>query len=136
MLDTSEHYKDEFQSKPLITTALYSPPKLIEVCNKLGLSGERLYFNPKQFPVTNVETAGDDETFQQLKQYIVNQSSAQNSPVFHGTSSAKRFNCKHAGCKFSFSVKWDQFGYYICISRPNPTYDEVHTMIHRKCVVV
>ena len=138
--DESKHYKVyDFQSKPLITTALYAPLKLIEVCNKLGLSGERLYFNPRQFPVTNVETAGDNEVLQQLKQYVVNQSSVAGncSPVvFHGTaSSAKRFNCKQAGCKFSFSVKWDQYGYYICTSRPNPTYDEVHSMIHRKCVV-
>jgi len=139
MLDTSEHYKVyEFQSKPLITTALYSPPKLIEVCNKLGLTGERLYFNPKQFPVTNLATAGDNDTFQQLKRYIVNQSSvAGNSPVvFHGTDhGCKRFSCKHVRCKFSFLVKWDQYGYYICISRPNPSYDEVHWIIHRKCVV-
>jgi len=139
MLNTSEHYKVyEFQSKPLITTALYSPPKLIEVCNKLGLTGERLYFNPKQFPVTNLATAGDNETFQQLKRYVVDQSSvAANSPVvFHGTDhGCKRFSCKHARCKFSFLVKWDQYGYYICISRPNPSYDEVHSMIHRKCVV-
>ena len=137
--DESEHYKVyQFQCKPLITTALYAPPKLIEVCNKLGLSGERLYFNPRQFPVTNVAIAGDNDTFQQLKQYIVNQSSvAGNSPVvFEGTNSGcKRFICKCAHCKFSFSVKWDRFGYYIHTSRPNPTYTGDHSMIDRKCVV-
>ena len=152
----------QFKSEPIITTTLYTPPKLINVCNELGLSGKRLYFSPIQFPITNVETAGDNETFDQLKEYIVKQSSTDgNSPVvFHSTQpSCKRFVCKYTlrkewerkfgdspflRCKFSFSVKWDKYGYYIHISKPNPTYgasvgcciyDEDQQMIHRKNVV-
>ena len=151
--DGAEHYTVyQFQSEPNITTVLYAPPKLIDVCNELGLSGKRLYFSPLQFPVTNVETAGDNEVFQQLKDYIVEQSSkAGNSPVvFHSTQpGCKRFVCKYSlkngwedkfgkapfiRCKFSFSVKWDQYGYYIHISKPNPTFSD-HSMIRRECVV-
>jgi hypothetical protein len=142
----------EFQSVPLITTALYSPPKVIEVGNMLGLSAERLYFSPKQFPVIDLENAGDNDIFKQLKDYIVGQSLlAGNSPVvFHGTHCGrKRFICKYAleknwkqkfgnnpfaRCKFSFSVKWDTYGYYIHTSKPNPTCDE-HDLIDRKDVV-
>jgi len=141
-----------FQSVPLITTALYSPPKVIEVGNMLGLSAERLYFSPKQFPVTDLENAGDNETFKQLKDYIVGQSLlAGNSPVvFNKTDcGSKRFVCKYTleknwkqkfgnapftRCKFSVSVKWDTYGYYIHTSKPNPTYDE-HGLINRKDVV-
>ena len=141
-----------FQSVPLITTALYSPPKVIEVGNMLGLSAERLYFSPKQFPVTDLENAGDNETFKQLKDYIVGQSLlAGNSPVvFNKTDcGSKRFVCKYTleknwkqkfgnapftRCKFSVSVKWDTYGYYIHTSKPNPTCDE-HDLIDRKDVV-
>jgi len=137
-LDENQEYKVyQFHSQPMVSPNLYAPPKLIEVCNELGLSGKRLYFSPKQFPVTNVENAGDNDTFQQLQQYIINQSSVVgNSPVvFQGTNpGCKRFGCKHAHCKFSFLVKWDQYGYYIHISKPNPTYGD-HSMIDRKCVV-
>ena len=141
-----------FQSVPLITTSLYAPPKVIEVGNKLGLSAKRLYFSPKQFPVTDLDNAGDTETFKRLKDYIVEQSLlAGNSPVvFHGTDcGSKRFVCKYTleknwkqkfghapytRCKFSFSVKWDTYGYYIHTSKPNPTYDE-HGLIDRRYVV-
>ena len=142
----------EFQSVPLITTALYAPPKVIEVGNMLGLSAERLYFSQKQFPVTDLENAGDNETFKQLKDYIVGQSLlAGNSPVVFCKTDcgSKRFVCKYTleknwkqkfgnapftRCKFSFLVKWDTYGYYIHTSKPNPTYDE-HGLINRKDVV-
>jgi len=141
-----------FESVPSVTTALYAPPEVIEVGNMLGLSAERLYFSPKQFPVTDLENAGDNEIFKQLKDYIVGQSLlAGNSPVvFHGTDfGRKRFICKYAleknwkqkfgntpfaRCKFSFLVKWDKYGYYIHTSKPNPTYDE-HDLIDRRFVV-
>ena len=107
-----------------------------------------------QFPVTDLENAGDNETFKQLKDYIVGQSLlAGNSPVILECTrpGCKRFMCKYAldneknwrqkfgnvpftRCKFSFSVKWDTYGYYIHTSKPNPTYDE-HGLIDRKDVV-
>jgi len=143
-----------FQSLPMITTALYSPPKEIEVGNRLGVSAKRLYFSAKQFPV-DMENAGDNEIFKQLKAYIVGQSSlAGNSPVvFHGSDCmSKRFVCKYTleknwkqkfgnapftRCKYSLLVKWDKYGYYICTSKPDPTYTtgEKHRLIQRKCVV-
>jgi len=138
-----EHFVHS-ELEPILTTSLYAPPKLIDVCNEIGLSGNRLYFSPKQFPVTNLKDAGDNETFKQLKQYIVKQSSANgNSPVvLHGTDSnghnpSTRFICKYAiprnwknkfgkdtpfrRCKFTFLVKWDEYGYYIHTSKPNPS---------------
>ena len=142
-----------FQSVPLVTTALYAAPKVIEVGNRLGLSAERLYFSPKQFPVTDLENAGDNETFKQLKDYIIEQSLlAGNSPVvYHGTDCrSKRFICKYAleknwkekfgnipftRCKFSLLVKWDKYGYYIHTSKPEPTYSGDNYLIERKCVV-
>ena len=142
-----------FQSVPLVTTALYAAPKVIEVGNRLGLSAERLYFSPKQFPVTDLENAGDNETFKQLKDYIIEQSLlAGNSPVvYHGTDCrSKRFICKYAleknwkekfgnipftRCKFSLLVKWDKYGYYIHTSKPEPTYFGDNYLIERKCVV-
>ena len=149
----SDHYRVYgFQSAPSVPISLYAPPKVIEVGNKLGLSAKRLYFSPKQFPVTDLENAGDNETFKRLKDYIVEQSSLTgNSPVILECTrpGCKRFVCKYSleknwkqkfgnapftRCKFSFSVKWNTYGYYIHTSKPNHTYDE-HRLIDRRYVV-
>ena len=141
---------------PNITTGLYAPPIPTQISNTIGLTGDRLYFSPHQFPVTDVDTAGDSEAFQQLKDYINNQSSlVGDSPlVFHGTESGgKRFICKYAlkynwekkfgpqtpfkRCAFAIVVKWDKYGFYINSSRPNHLHSRVpsHHIIQRKCVV-
>ena len=110
---------------------------------------------PRQFPMTDVDTAGNSEAFKQLKDYIKHQSSTVgDSPwIFHGTddSGGKRFVCKYAyksywkgqsggpyqGCRFSLLVKWDKYGFYIHSSKPNPLYnfDGPSRIIQRKCVV-
>jgi len=139
---------------PNITTGLYAPPIPTQISNTIGLTGDRLYFSPHQFPVTDVDTAGDSEAFQQLKDYINNQSSlVGDSPlVFHGTESGgKRFICKYAlkynwekkfgpqtpfkRCAFAIVVKWDKYGFYINSSRPNHLHSRVPRIIQRKCVV-
>jgi len=149
---------------PNITTELYAPPIPTQISNTIGLTGNRLYFSPHQFPVTDVDTAGDSEAFQQLKDYIKHQSSlVGDSPlVFHGTDSgSKRFICKYAlkshwkeqfgsetpfkRCAFAIVVKWDKYGFYINSSKPNPLYNRVTTksgcrtkvehIIQRKCVI-
>ena len=139
---------------PFITTAIYHPPKPTQVSNTIGLNSDRLYFSPHQFPVTDVETAGDSEAFEQLKNYIIAQSYlVGDSPlVFHGTDfGCKRFICKYAlksnwkeqfgqtpfkRCKFSLVVKWDKYGFYIHSSKPKPLYNSFISMIiQRKCVV-
>lgn len=144
---------------PIITTDLYAPPKPTQISNTIGLIGNRLYFSPHQFPVTDVDTAGDSEAFQQLKDYIINQSSlVGDSPlIFHGTESGgKRFICKYAlkynwekkfgpqtpfkRCSFALVVKWDKYGFYINSSKPNPLYNRApgsdnKTIILRKYVV-
>ena len=57
-LDEKQHYKTyKFQSKPVVSPNLNAPPKLIDICNVIGLSDRRLYFNVKQFPVTNINDA-------------------------------------------------------------------------------
>ena len=149
---------------PNITTELYAPPIPTQISNTIGLTGNRLYFSPRQFPVTNVDTAGDSEAFEQLKYYIKHQSSlVGDSPlVFHGTDSgSKRFICKYAlkshwkeqfgaqtpfkRCAFAIVVKWDKYGFYINSSNPNPLHNRVTTksgcrtkledIIQRKCVI-
>ena len=145
---------------PNITTELYSPPIPTQISNTIGLTGDRLYFSPHQFPVTDVDTAGDSEAFQQLKAYIKHQSSVVgDSPlVFHGTESGgKRFICKYAlkshwkdrfgpqtpfkRCAFAIVVKWDKYGFYINSSKPNHLHNRVpgktddKHIIQRKCVV-
>ena len=59
---------------PNITTKLYAPPIPTQISNTIGLTGDRLYFSPHHVPVTDVDTAGDSEAFQQLKDYIKHQS--------------------------------------------------------------
>ena len=144
---------------PNITTKLYAPPIPTQISNTIGLRGDRLYFSPHQFPVTDVDTAGDSEAFQQLKDYIKHQSSlVGDSPlVFHGTESGgKRFICKYAlksnwkeqfgpfkRCTFAIVVKWDKYGFYINSSKPKPLHNRVKygrygdsmDIIQRKCVV-
>jgi len=144
---------------PNITTKLYAPPISTQISNTIGLTGDRLYFSPHQFPVTDVDTAGDSEAFQQLKDYIKHQSSlVGDSPlVFHGTESGgKRFICKYAlksnwkeqfgpfkRCTFAIVVKWDKYGFYINSSKPKPLHNRVKygrygdsmDIIQRKCVV-
>ena len=147
---------------PNITTELYAPPIPTQISNTIGLTGDRLYFSPHQFPVTDVDTAGDSEAFQQLKDYIKYQSSlVGDSPlVFHGTESGgKRFICKYAlkynwkdrfgpqtpfkRCAFAIVVKWDKYGFYINSSKPNHLHNRVpgktqlddEHIIQRKCVV-
>ena len=144
---------------PNITTKLYAPPIPTQISNTIGLTGDRLYFSPHQFPVTDVDTAGDSEAFQQLKDYIKHQSSlVGDSPlVFHGTESGgKRFICKYAlksnwkeqfgpfkRCTFAIVVKWDKYGFYINSSKPKPLHNRVKygryggsmDIIQRKCVV-
>ena len=57
-IDEKQHYKTyKFQSEPVVSPNLYAPPKLIDICNVIGLSDRRLYFNVKQFPVTNINDA-------------------------------------------------------------------------------
>ena len=141
---------------------LYAPPVPTQISNTIGLTGERLYFSPHQFPVTDVNTAGDSEAFQQLKDYITSQSSlVGDSPlIFHGTDlGSKRFICKYAlksnwkerfgletpfkRCSFALVVKWDKYGFYINSSKPKPLHNKVKyarygnsmDMIQRKCVV-
>jgi len=147
---------------PNITAELYAPPIPTQISNTIGLTGDRLYFSPHQFPVTDVDTAGDSEAFQQLKDYITYQSSlVGDSPlIFHGTDlGSKRFICKYAlksnwkerfgletpfkRCSFAIVVKWDKFGFYINSSKPKPLHNKVKygrygnsmDMIQRKCVV-
>ena len=147
---------------PNITAELYAPPIPTQISNTIGLTNNRLYFSPHQFPVTDVNTAGDSEAFQQLKDYITYQSSlVGDSPlIFHGTDlGSKRFICKYAlksnwkerfgletpfkRCSFAIVVKWDKFGFYINSSKPKPLHNKVKygrygnsmDMIQRKCVV-
>ena len=123
---------------PNITAELYAPPIPTQISNTIGLTNNRLYFSPHQFPVTDVNTAGDSEAFQQLKDYITYQSSlVGDSPlIFHGTDlGSKRFICKYAlksnwkerfgletpfkRCSFAIVVKWDKFGFISTHQNPS-----------------
>ena len=143
-----------------LSSKLYGPAVPTQISNTIGLMQHRLYFSPHQFPVTDVDTVGDSEAFQLLKDYIKEQSSlVRDSPlIFHGTDSdGKRFICKYANksnwkrrfgpqvpfkrCQFSLLVKWDKYGFYIHSSRPNSVFNTVksesktYQIIHRKCVI-
>ena len=108
---------------PIITIALFSTAKRVDVCNYLGeKKNVRLYFCPKQFPVPfDFDEAWDTISFQRLRWFIGYSSMQGDSPVgYNGKRKGKAmFRCMHykegKRCPFAFIVKVDQYGYFIDI---------------------
>jgi len=104
-----------------------------KAANKVGVGG-RIYFSPHQFPTPlNLDIAGsaNDKVFQRLKNCIQKYCEDAGSPVVcnGGKVGSKKFVCSHKmkarkrklttdiryNCRYSFTVKWDKFGYFIAL---------------------
>jgi hypothetical protein len=93
----------------------------------------RIYFNPELFPPpTDVSEGGSCSTFRELCTIIRDASSTSGSPVVCNGNEGKHgkvFTCKHnrerrgkpdsTHCPFRFTVKWDDIGYYVHLSKRN-----------------
>ena len=90
----------------------------------------RLYFSPIEFPppTDNMDEGGSNNTFSRLKNYIIVSSGSlengSNSPVVCKGGDRKYrnkvFRCKnykHSHCPLSFTVSWDEYGYFIYLSK-------------------
>jgi len=96
----------------------YTIPRSRDICDYLESSrGVRLYFSTLQFPTPDDPKEADKcATFKALIQYIEYASEKGGSPVVCRSykPGVKKFVCKHSKkCKYSFQLKWDDYGYYI-----------------------
>ena len=116
--------------QPVIKIQFYAPPKDLDIFDFIHAGVDccdRLYFSPKQYPTPqDLKTADTSDAFHKLREYIEQSAKHWGSPVVcrAGRSESKIFQCKHSkDCKFSFTLKWDKFGFYIPVSVGQP----VHT---------
>lgn len=96
----------------------YSIPRPMDIGEHLeSVKGLRLYFSTLQFPTPDDPKDADNCTsFKALIQYIEYASEKGGSPVVCRSykPGVKKFVCKHSkDCKYSFQLKWDDYGYYI-----------------------
>ena len=105
-------------------------PRLLKKLPACRLKGmiHRIYFTGFKTP-RNLGEAGSCITFDNLRSFIQKHARASGSPVVcnGGGPDKKRFTCIHNSetqnqpesvrCPFGFTVKWDEIGYYVHLSK-------------------
>lgn len=118
-------YHDPWRWYPNLRQRLFE----VDICSYMGRRWSwekgihRLYFSPTTYPPPkqSTDTSGNCMVFNKLRGMIREASRKDGSPVFcNGGVNEKVFICEANGrthndnwCPFRFTLRWDEYGYYI-----------------------